>query len=37
LIVIDTDVFGAHRSKPEYSFLASSTVAMETPALPALP
>ena len=32
-----TDVVGAHRSKPEYSFFASSTVAIETPELPTLP
>ena len=37
LIVIDTDVDGSHRSNPEYSFLASSTVAIETPELPTLP
>ena len=37
LIVIDTDVLGAHRSKPEYSFFMSSSVAMLTPELPILP
>ena len=37
LIVIDTDVVGAHRSKPEYSFFMSSTVAIDTPELPTLP
>ncbi|MNC97367.1 hypothetical protein D3C83_150080 [compost metagenome] len=37
LMVIDTEVLGAHRSKPEYSFFMSSRVAMETPELPTLP
>ena len=37
LIVIDTDVFGAVRSKPEYSTFMSSSVAMLTPLLPTLP
>ena len=37
LIVIETLVFGSARSKPLYSFLASSTVAMLTPLLPILP
>ena len=37
LIVIDTEVLGSARSKPEYSFLASSTVAIDTPELPTLP
>ena len=37
LIVIETEVEGAHRSKPEYSFFMSSTVAIETPELPTLP
>ena len=37
LIVIDTEVVGAHRSKPEYSFFMSSSVAMLTPELPILP
>jgi hypothetical protein len=37
LIVIDTDVDGEQRSKPEYSFFASSTVQTETPELPTLP
>ena len=32
-----TEVLGAHRSKPEYSFFMSSSVAMETPLLPILP
>jgi hypothetical protein len=37
LMVIDTLVVGAHRSKPEYSFFMSSSVAMLTPELPILP
>ena len=37
LIVIDTDVFGSHRSKPEYSTFMSSSVAIDTPELPTLP
>ena len=37
LMVIDTEVLGAHRSKPEYSFFMSSSVAMLTPELPILP
>ena len=37
LIVIDTDVVGAQRSKPEYSFFMSSTDAIDTPELPTLP
>ena len=37
LIVIDTDVVGAHRSKPEYSFFMSSSVAIDTPELPVRP
>jgi hypothetical protein len=37
LMVIDTLVDGAHRSKPEYSFFMSSSVAMLTPELPILP
>ncbi len=37
LMVIDTDVVGAHRSKPEYSTFMSSSVAIETPELPTLP
>ena len=37
LIVIDTDVVGDDRSKPEYSFFMSSSVAIETPELPILP
>ena len=37
LMVIETDVLGLARLKPEYSFLASSRQAMLTPALPILP
>src|ERR1700754_1559236 len=37
LIVMLTEVLGSQRSKPLYNFLASSTVAMLTPALPILP
>ncbi len=37
LMVIDTEVVGAHRSKPEYSTFMSSRVAIETPELPTLP
>ncbi len=37
LMVIDTEVPGALRSKPEYSFFMSSSVAMLTPELPILP
>ena len=37
LIVIDTDVAGSHRSKPEYSTFMSSSVAIDTPELPTLP
>ena len=37
LIVIDTDVVGAHRSKPPYSTFMSSSVAIETPDVPTLP
>ena len=37
LIVIDTEVAGLHRSKPEYSTFMSSSVAIETPELPTLP
>jgi hypothetical protein len=36
-MVIDTDVEGSHKSNPEYSFLASSRVAMLTPELPIFP
>ena len=36
-IVIETEVVGSHRSKPEYSFFMSSTEAMDTPELPTLP
>ncbi len=37
LMVIDTDVAGSHRSKPEYSTFMSSSVAIDTPELPTLP
>ncbi len=37
LIVIDTEVDGSHRSKPEYRTFMSSSVAIETPELPTLP
>ncbi|MBV6475501.1 MAG: hypothetical protein MOGDAGHF_01037 [Rhodocyclaceae bacterium] len=37
LMVIDTEVVGQTRSKPEYSTFMSSSVAMETPELPTLP
>jgi len=37
LMVIDTDVIGSHRSKPEYSTSMSSSVAIDTPELPTLP
>ncbi len=37
LMVIDTEVVGAHRSKPEYSFFMSSSEAIETPELPIWP
>ena len=37
LMVIDTEVLGAQRSKPEYSFVMSSSVGMLTPELPILP
>ena len=37
LMVIETEVFGAHRSKPEYSTFMSSRVAIETPDVPTLP
>jgi hypothetical protein len=37
LIVIETEVNAFTKSKPEYSFLASSKVAIETPAFPILP
>src|SRR5688572_20477644 len=37
LIVIDTEVDGAHRSNPLYKRLASSRQQTETPALPTLP
>jgi len=35
-MVIDTELFGAHRSKPGID-LMSSSVAIETPELPTLP
>ncbi len=37
LIVIETEVFGLVRSKPSYSTFRSSSVAIDTPALPTLP
>ena len=37
LMVIDTEVVGAHRSNPEYSTFMSSSVAIDTPELPTLP
>ena len=37
LMVMDTEVVGQHRSKPEYNTFRSSRVAMETPELPTLP
>ena len=37
LIVIDTEVDGLHRSKPEYRTFMSSRVAIDTPELPTLP
>ena len=37
LIVMLTEVFGLHKSKPEYKRLASSQVAILTPELPTLP
>ena len=37
LIVIDTEVVGAHSSKPSNSTFMSSSVAIETPELPILP
>ena len=37
LIVMETEVFGKSRSKPEYSRFASSTVQIETPAFPIFP
>ena len=35
--VIETEVAGSHRSKPEYSTFMSSSVAIDTPELPTLP
>jgi hypothetical protein len=37
LMVIETDVLGEHRSKPSYSARISSSVQIDTPALPILP
>ena len=37
LMVIETEVVGAQRSKPPYSTFRSSRVAMETPDVPTLP
>ena len=37
LIVIETDVNGCDKSKPEYNFLASSKQQIETPELPIFP
>ncbi len=37
LIVIETDVVGSQRSKPEYRTFMSSRVAMDTPEVPTLP
>ena len=37
LMVILTDVFGSHKSKPLYNFLASSMVAILTPLFPIFP
>jgi hypothetical protein len=37
LMVMDTEVAGSHRSKPEYRTFMSSSVAMDTPELPTLP
>ena len=37
LIVILTEVIALAKSKPEYSFLASSKQQMETPAFPIFP
>ena len=37
LMVMETEVDGAHRSKPEYSTFMSSSVAIETPEFPTLP
>ncbi len=37
LMVIETDVLGELRSKPEYSFFMSSSEAIETPELPVRP
>ena len=37
LMVMETEVVGAHRSKPEYNTFMSSSVAMDTPELPTLP
>jgi hypothetical protein len=37
LMVIDTDVLGSAKLKPEYNFFASSKQQMLTPELPILP
>ena len=37
LIVMETEVEGSQRSKPEYSLTASSRVQIETPELPTFP
>ena len=37
LMVMDTEVSGAHRSKPEYRRFISSSVAIDTPELPIRP
>ncbi len=37
LIVIETEVAGCDKSKPEYNFFASSKQQIETPALPIFP
>ncbi|OQB35232.1 MAG: hypothetical protein BWY09_02383 [Candidatus Hydrogenedentes bacterium ADurb.Bin179] len=37
LMVIETLVLGAHRSKPSYSSFMSSSVQMETPEVPIFP
>ena len=37
LMVMETEVDGRQRSKPEYSFFMSSSVAMETPEFPVRP
>ena len=37
LMVIETEVLGAQRSKPSYNTFMSSSVQMDTPELPTLP